>query len=56
MGVGGEQDFRVLQLEAERLDGSFDEGRRSFEAGVDQNIARRGRDQVGGQVVSNDVL
>ena len=45
MGVASQNDLDVLQVETECFDASIDEGNRSLEVRVDEDVPFRGRDQ-----------
>jgi len=54
MAVGGGEDFDVRELEAELLDARLDLGDGFGEACVDEDMALRSGDEVGGQIPGAD--
>jgi len=56
VGVADEQDLHVAQMEAELGNTPLNKRRRHGEAGVDEDVALRRDDEVGGEVLAADVV
>ena len=56
VGVADEQDLDVAEVEAELRDAFLDQRRRGCQAGVDQDVAGRRDDEIGGEVLAADVV
>ena len=56
VGVADEQDFDVAEIEAERFDALADLRRGRCEIAVDEDVALRRDDEVGGEIFAADVV
>ena len=56
MGVAVEQDFHILQLEAQRLDVLLDEGRGFRQGAIGQDQPIGGGDQEGADALHPDII
>ena len=54
--VADEEDLRVGVFEAEGFDRLFDLWWRGLKVGVDEDVALRGNDEVGGEILRADVV
>ena len=56
VGMADQQDFDIAEAESQVFDVLPDRGDGAFEIAIDENVALRCRDQVGGQVFAADVI
>ena len=56
VGVADEKDFDVAEFEAEGLDASADQRDRGFKTAVDEDVALRRDDEIGGEIFAADVI
>ena len=56
MRVADQQNLDIAEVKSQALDILLDRGHGAFEIAIDENVALRRRDQVGGQVLAADVV